>query len=200
MSSIDPWDERYRQGNLPWETREPSTELRRVVAEEKIAPCRAIDLGCGTGAHAVWLAQQGFDVVGVDLSPTAIERARARAASARVQARFIAADMLNLPDPGPLFPFFFDRGCYHIFQRDGKSAEYVKAVERLTAPAARGLVLAGNAREPQRPGPPVVTEEEFRSDWQGAFEIVWLREFRFDQNMIDTTRPLGWAGFLRKRG
>lgn len=198
MSDAAHWDDRYRWDDTPWETGHPSTELQRVIREEQLAPCRAIDLGCGTGANVVWLAQQGFDVVGVDVSPSAVERARARAANVPVQ--FLVADLLALPDPGPPFAFFFDRGCYHLFRRSGQAERYVQTVAGLVTAGGRGLVLAGNARERQQPGPPVVTEEEFRADWGPWFDVLRLREFRFDQNLVDTSRPLGWAGFLRRRG
>ena len=65
MPAID-WDEHYKSGNPPWETGQPSAELRRVVAEERIQPGAAIDLGCGSGINSIWLAQQGFDVTGAD--------------------------------------------------------------------------------------------------------------------------------------
>jgi methyl halide transferase len=194
------WDERYLKGDMPWETGNASTELQRAVQDERVAPCRAIDLGCGTGVNSVWLAQQGFDVVGVDLSSAAIEHARRRGKEAGVAVQFITADLLVLPDLGEPFAFFFDRGCYHVFRRGGQEREYVQMVQRLMTPGARGLVLAGNARERQEPGPPVVTEAEIRADWGSGFEILWLREFRFDQNLVDTSRPLGWATFLQRRG
>ena len=71
MAELEHWEERYRKGETPWDTGHPSTELQRVIREEKIRPCRAIELGCGTGNNAVWLAQQGFDVTAVDLSSLA---------------------------------------------------------------------------------------------------------------------------------
>src|SRR5262245_32283991 len=48
------WDDRYRKGDTPWETGQPSSELQRVVAEVPIHPCRVLELGCGTGASAFW--------------------------------------------------------------------------------------------------------------------------------------------------
>lgn len=199
MSDQASWDSHYTGGHAPWETGHPSLELQRVVREEAIAPCRAVDLGCGTGVNAVWLAQQGFDVVGVDFSPVAIERARARATAAQVVVPFHQADVLALPDLGAPFEFIFDRGCYHVLRRDGQARCYVDTVAGLAAPTARALVLAGNAKEPRQPGPPVVTEEEFRTDWGAHFEVLWLREFRLDRNLTDTTQPLAWAGLLRRR-
>jgi SAM-dependent methyltransferase len=169
-----------------------------VIAEEKIAPCRAIDLGCGTGTNAVWLAQQGFDAVGVDFSPLAIEAARKRAAKAGVRVQFFVADLLKTKDVRPEFKFFFDRGCYHVLRKID-AATYVRTVANWTFPNALSLVLAGNAREPMEPGPPVVSEQEFRDEWGGFFDMLWLREFRFDLSPQVPGQPLAWAGFLRRK-
>lgn len=203
MAEIEPspaerWQQRYETGDTPWDTGRPSSMLVQVVAAEKIAPCRALELGCGTGVNAVWLAQQGFDVVGVDISPRAIERARQRAAEAGVRATLQTMDVLQLGEVRPEFHFFFDRGCYHVV-RKLDAARYVRTVADWTLPGALGLVLAGNAKEPNEPGPPVVSEDEFRREWGEHFDVVWLREFRFDQPEGFPSRPLGWAGLLRRK-
>ena len=98
MSEEIKWQERYLSGDLPWDTNRPSVELQRVLREECLEPCRAIELGCGTGTNSVWLAQQGFEVVGVDLAPAAIDRARQRAAAAGVTVDFRVADVLTAED------------------------------------------------------------------------------------------------------
>ena len=197
-SEVARWDERYRTGDTPWNTGRPDEELRRVLAEEKLRPCRAVELGCGTGTNAVWLAQQGFDVTAVDISPLAVEHARERASAAGVAVRFLVADVLEpLALSGP-FGFFFDRGCYHVVRRLNVQ-RYLDTLEHITAPGALGLVLAGNAREPLDPGPPVVTEEELRTEWGRGFEIMSLREFRFDAELPDGVRPLAWSCLLRRR-
>jgi SAM-dependent methyltransferase len=198
MSDPIRWDERYVQGDTPWETGQPSSELQRVLAGLSLRPCRALELGCGTGASAVWLAQQGFDVTGIDLSPRAIERARLRADAAGVQVRFLVADVLQPPAElsGP-FDFFFDRGCYHAVRREDP-AGYLETLRRQTQQGTLGLVLAGNAREPHEPGPPVVSEEQLRAELGSLFEIVQLREFRFDQVEAVGTRFLGWSCLCRR--
>lgn len=199
MSETIRWDERYAQGDTPWETGQPSSELQRIVAEIPVCPCRALELGCGTGPSAIWLAQQGFEVTALDFSPRAIERARRRADEAGVRVHFLVADVLNPPPElaGP-FNFFFDRGCYHVVRREDPQT-YVKTICRLAGPRALGLVLAGNAREPHEPGPPVVSEEEIRNELGAFFDIVELREFRFDQSETVSTRFLGWSCLLRRR-
>jgi SAM-dependent methyltransferase len=194
MSEEIRWEERYRSGDTPWDTGKPSSELQRVLAAENIRPCRAIELGCGTGTNAVWLAQQGFDVTAVDLSSQALSRARAASEGAKVN--FVCADVLNLPDLGT-FDFCFDRGCYHVVRRTDMHG-YQHTLQRLSHAGTVALVLAGNAREPHDPGPPVVDERQIREELGQGFEIVWLREFRFDQVEGVGLQFLGWSCFLRR--
>src|SRR4029077_3030964 len=125
----------------------------------------------------------------VDISLLAIEGARERAAAASVRVRFLAADLLDPPDLGGPYGFFFDRGCYHIV-RSIDVGRYLQTLEKITRPGSLGLVLTGNANEP-RTGPPVVAEEEIRGELGGLFEIVRLREFRFDPSDSEPGRPLG---------
>jgi methyl halide transferase len=198
MTEISDWNDRYRDGNLPWDTGRPSSELQRVLSQHAIPPCRALDLGCGTGTNCVWLAQQGFEVTGIDVAPLAVERAEERARAAGVHAHFVAADILNLPDPARPFSFFFDRGCYHAVRRSAPTS-YAPAVARQLAPGATGLILAGNANEPHDPGPPVVTEQQLRDELGADFQILDLHEFRFDEAPGVPARFLGWSCLVKKR-
>ena len=61
---------------IPWNSETPPDALVGLVQEGKVLPCRTIDLGCGAGNYAIYLAGLGFDVTGVDSSPTAIKIAR----------------------------------------------------------------------------------------------------------------------------
>jgi SAM-dependent methyltransferase len=197
MTGID-WDMHYQSDRAPWETGQPSSELGRVLAEEKIGPCRVIELGCGSGINAVWLAEQGFDVTGVDFNRLAVEKAGRRASAAGVSVRFVLGDVLDLRERYDPFPFFFDRGCYHVV-RSQDVAAYVETLRRVTAPGSVGLVLTGNAKERHEPGPPVVSEAEIRAELGAAFEIVRLREFRFDSGGAIEPGPLGWSCLVRRR-
>jgi SAM-dependent methyltransferase len=192
------WNDRYRDGDLPWDTGLPSSELQLVVSRNIIRPCRALELGCGTGTNSVWLAQRGFEVTGIDVAPLAVERAEQRAHAAGVKVQFVAADVLHLPDLHGPFEFFFDRGYYHAVRRDAPG-QYAPAVAQQLASGGRGLVLAGNAREPHDPGPPVVTEDEIRDELGLAFQILDLHEFRFDEAPGVTERFLGWSCLVEKR-
>ena len=192
------WNDRYRDGNLPWDTGQPSSELQRAISQNTFQPCRALELGCGTGTNSVWLAEQGFEVTGIDLAPLAIERAQERARAAGVKVRFLVADVLHQPDLNEPFAFFFDRGCYHAVRREAPQ-QYAPTVAQQLASGGRGLILAGNAREPHDPGPPVVTEKEIRDELGLAFQILDLHEFRFDEAPGVAERFLGWSCLVQKR-
>lgn len=198
QSEQEHWDSRYRAGDLPWDTGRPSAELIRRLKAFPGKPCRAIEFGCGAGTNAIWLAQQGFDVTAIDISPRAIEQAMARAKLAGAKVRFECADATNLPDMGPPFEFLFDRGCYHAVRRSNAEG-ILRSLERVAAPGAIGVVLTGNAKEERKPGPPAVSEETIRKELGRGFEILSLDEFRFDQDEPDGKPPLGWSVLLRKK-
>src|SRR5690349_11870900 len=111
------WNASYANSNTPWDSGVPSQYLEGFITEGRVKPCRALELGCGTGTNAVYLAQQGFDVTAVDLSPIALERAREKAARAKVKVNFVEGDVTALPDLGGTFPFVFDRGTYHVVRK-----------------------------------------------------------------------------------
>lgn len=198
MADID-WDMHYQGGQPPWETGQPSAELNRVIAEENIQPCRVIELGCGSGINAVWLAQQGFEVTAIDFNSLAIEKARQRAAAAGAKVRFEKDDVLRLAEDYGRFPFFFDRGCYHAVRHIDVRA-YLRTLERVTAPGTLGLLLTGNARcpSPEGQGPPVVSAEELHAELEPVFEIVRLREFYFDAIGAEGAPPLAWSCLVRR--
>jgi 2-polyprenyl-3-methyl-5-hydroxy-6-metoxy-1,4-benzoquinol methylase len=191
------WEERYKVGDIPWDTGEPSKELERTIREHGIHPSRAIELGCGTGTNAIWLAQQGFDVTAVDFSSLALEKARQKATESDVRVQFLQADVLNSLAIQEQFPFFFDRGCYHVVRRVSVG-KFLETLELICEPGALGLILTGNAKEPHEPGPPVVSEADLRSELGRIFEIVRLREFRFDQAEKVGVRFLGWSCLVRR--
>jgi len=154
-------------------------------------------LGCGLGTNAIYLAGKGFDVTGIDVAPTALSRAEEKARKAGVKVRWLLADVLAPPELDP-FDLIYDRGCYHGVRRQSAAA-YVNAVCRLSRPGTRLLLLAGNANEAGRGGPPPVKEEEFRGDFSESFDFEWLRETRFDTRNSAAKGALAWSALLRRK-
>ena len=203
MSDAPPnWDERYAEQNTPWDTGNPSTELQRILGEFDVPRARALELGCGTGTNAIFLAQQGFEVTAVDISSLAIEKAQGKAAQAGVDVALLAADLANMSDIGPPFSFVFDRGVYHTCRRDNLNG-FVETLRKTLAPGGLYLTIAGNANEvrPNEEGPPRVTVEEIARELASWLDLVQLREMRFDRAIIDghPERPLGWSALFRRR-
>ncbi|MFO0877455.1 MAG: class I SAM-dependent methyltransferase [Gemmataceae bacterium] len=197
---LDPqhWEVQYEAGGEPWETGRPSSELQRVLSEYRLRPCAALEFGCGTGNSAVWLAQQGFQVTAIDLSPLAIRQARQRALIAGVCVDFRVGDVTNPSTILAGFEFFFDCGCYHAV-RQANGPGYLHTLVHTLRPGAHGLVLLGNAGEPaDEIGPPVLTEQQVRAEWNQHFDILHLRPFRFDARHADEKHYLGWSCWLQK--
>ena len=69
MNKTTDFDERYRKGDLPWDTGRQDKNLELVIKEQTITPCHTLEFGAGTGTDAIWLAQKGFKVTALDISP-----------------------------------------------------------------------------------------------------------------------------------
>lgn len=199
MANVDRnWDQRYHTGDLPWDSGLPSRELQRVLAEQGITPCRALELGCGTGTNAVELARRGFDVTAVDCAPRALEIARQKADSAGVQVNWMLADVQNFGAGLPPFEFIFDRGCYHCCRRVDL-AGYQATLQNVSHPGTRMLCLAGNVGEQSDSGIPKVSAEELDHELGPLFEVIVRRPFHF-QDAGGAEGPLGWSSFMVRRG
>lgn len=192
------WDERYVRGDTPWDSGRPSAELARVLAEFDIPRGRAIELGCGSGTNAIFLAEQGFEVTAVDCSETALAEARRKADAARVFVDWIAADVQRFGRGLPPADFVFDRGCYHCCRRVDL-AGYLETHRYLTRPGTWCLVLAGNPNDGVEGGPPRVTALELLGELGGLYDLKQLRAFYFE-DAGGERGPLGWSCLMQRPG
>ncbi|MBI4664678.1 MAG: class I SAM-dependent methyltransferase [Verrucomicrobia bacterium] len=195
---LERWDSAYRSDGRPaWDTGRPSGELKRLVEDGTLQPCRVIELGCGTGTTSIYLASRGFTVTAADIAPTALRLAEMKAEKSGARVNWLLADVLAMPELRP-FDLVFDRGCYHGVRRQNARA-YVETLKRLTRPGSRVLILAGNANEPKpHYGPPRVAEEEVRSDFAPWFQFDSLREIRFDVADPQQKGALAWSILMQR--
>jgi SAM-dependent methyltransferase len=184
------WDQRYRDRATPWDSGLPSKELRKILGEIVVPRGHALDLGCGSGTNAVFLAEQGFRVTGVDCSPTALELARQKMTRGGVEVEWIEADVQRWGAGRAPYDLVFDRGCYHCCRRTDREG-YLETIRNVTKTGTLLVLLAGNADEAVE-GPPRVTAAELCTELEPLFQIRSLHPFRFE-DPDEVEGPLGWS-------
>jgi SAM-dependent methyltransferase len=132
------YDAWYRFGTPPW-VGPARPELVGLVESGALSPGRALDLGCGTGDNAVFLARHGFDVTAVDFAPAAIAAARAKADQAGVDVKFLVDDLTRLTAVRGRFDLLVDYGTFDDLSA-GQRAAYVRQVVPRADEGARFLL------------------------------------------------------------
>ncbi len=174
------WNESYASGQLPWDTGQPEPLLVEFVTSGAVTPGPTLEIGAGTGTNAIWLAERGFDVLGVDVSPVAVERAHAKMDGRALRCRFAAWDFLAAPLPDGPFQFVFDRGCFHVFDEPGERQRFAAQVAAALAPGGLWLSMIGSTEGPPREvGPPRRSAREVALAIEPVLEIVELRSAEF---------------------
>jgi SAM-dependent methyltransferase len=139
-------------------------------------PASTLEIGAGTGTNAIWLAERGFDVLGVDVSPLAVERAHAKMEGRTLRCRFATLDFLAAPPSEGPFQFVFDRGCFHVFDEPGERQRFAAQVAAVLTPGGLWLSLIGSTEGPSREvGPPRRSARDVTLAIEPALEIVELR-------------------------
>ncbi|WP_261345346.1 class I SAM-dependent methyltransferase [Thalassoroseus pseudoceratinae] len=190
------WDKRYRTGDMPWDSGLPSRELLRVLDEQAIPPGSALELGCGTGTNAVALAERGFHVTAVDLSPTALEFAQKKADANGVSVNWQCGDITDLSFVETPFDFLFDRGCYHCVRKIDLPG-FQETVLSACRQGTQLLMITGNSNAPGSGGPPRLSADEIRTDWSEWFDIGFLREIHLE-DAGGVEGPLAWSCLMTR--
>jgi len=167
-----------------------------MIESGAIAPGRVLEVGCGTGTNAIYLAQHGFEVVGVDIAPLAIENARARAQG---RCRFETVDFLNEAPPGGPFEFVFDRGCFHVFDEHHERARFAQNVAAGLVDGGVWLSLIGSTEGPPRArdaGPPRRSARDVMNAIEPSLEIL---QFRSNEFGVCGEQLKAWRCLSRKR-
>lgn len=189
------WNESYASGELPWDTGQPEPVLVEFVDSGRVRPCSTLEIGAGTGTNAIWMAERGFDVLGVDVSSVAVEKAQAKMGARALRCRFTAGDFLDAAPPGGPFEFVFDRGCFHMFDGPGERERFAAQVAATLAPGGLWLSLIGSTEGPPREsGPPRRTAREVMHAVEPVLEIVEFRSGEFHGHGAKA-----WVCVARKR-
>lgn len=137
----DVWDNFYnntKSSDIKWETGAPDHTLIDYLKSN--SPPTALDIGCGIGTNAVFMAQQGIRVTAFDIAHKAIKIAKAQAKYRNVLVDFYELDMLAGDIPNAPFDFIYDRGCFHLFTDDAMRS-YLEKIALVLAPGGTWLCL-----------------------------------------------------------
>lgn len=151
------WDLAYQDGSYRehWDAPGVPPELAALVEGSLLTPgATVVDVGCGSGLEAVYLATEGFRVLGIDLSPSALARARRRGLEQPVEAAWCVGRARTLPLGDETVDLLLDRGCFHLLEPETRPP-YAAELARILRPG--GLFLLRGARQDD--------------EWRGVFGL-----------------------------
>ncbi len=192
-----PWDASYDDGPAPWDTGGPQPAVVRLADAGGFAG-RVLDAGCGTGENALHLAARGLSVLGVDVAPTAVARAREEAAARGLDVGFEVADALDLGCLGRVFETVLDCGLFHTFDSDERR-DYVASLAAVTRPGGR-LHLLCFSDVGAGLGPHPVSEQDLRAAFpdSSGWRVEALRPERCLTRFHGEAGAPAWLATLRR--
>jgi SAM-dependent methyltransferase len=185
----------YRVGFAPWDGHKlPARLVELVEGKDALPPGRAIDLGCGTGDSAIYLARHGWQPVGVDFVARALKTALAKSEAAHAEVRWVRADVTRLREAGvgDGFGLLVDNGLFHLLSDEARGA-YVREVTAIAAPGAT-LILTGFLPGRRGPGPRGVDGATIDRWFQPGWELVAVDE----SNRSPAGEQLHWYELRRR--
>ncbi len=218
------WDAAYTAAAPPpWDIDRPQPTIVGL-AESGLLSGRVLDAGCGTGEHALLAASYGAGATGIDVSPAAIDRARAKAAERGLDVRFEVADVLDAAaldaaaldaaaldaagqDPGAAgperlgqaFDVIIDCGVFHVFSDDDRP-RYVASLTRALRPGGTLYLMCFSDRQPGDFGPRRVRQDELRAAFSDGWAVQSITASTLEIRPIgDTTRAQAWLAVLTRR-
>jgi SAM-dependent methyltransferase len=167
----------YRSGTPAWDIDGPQPAVAALAEAGRISGS-VLDVGCGTGENALYLAGLGLAVTGVDAAPTAIQRAREKAVTRGLAADFRVADALRLAALGREFDAAIDCGLFHTFT-DADRPAYERSIHGVLRPGGSLFVLCFSDAEPGGWGPRRVTQAEIRETFGAGWTVEEIVATRF---------------------
>lgn len=164
------FEESYTAGvAAPWDIGRPQAAFAEL-AESGELHGRVLDVGCGTGEHALAAASIGLEAFGVDVAPTAIRLAKEKAAKRGLVVQFVEHDALDLASIGKTFETVLDCGLFHTFGDDERK-EFVESLASVTVAGAKYHMLCFSDAEPGEWGPRRVTKGEIEASFADGWRV-----------------------------
>ncbi len=173
-----------------WDIGAPQPAFQ-TLAETGAIVGRVLDVGCGTGEHALMAAALGCDATGVDLAQTAIAAARKKGLQRNLKARFEVLDALRLPSLGEQFDTGLDSGLFHVLDPESRVA-FAKGLRAVIQTGGRYYILCFSDLQPGTWGPYRISQEDLRNAFQTGWAIESIEPSRF----LVRTLPHGALAWL----
>jgi ubiquinone/menaquinone biosynthesis C-methylase UbiE len=176
----------------PWDIGHPQRAVVDLQESRHLAG-RILDVGCGTGENAIYLADNGCDVVGIDFTPRAIEIAQVKAFERDVDVEFLVGDVLELDYHfrEAEFDAVLDSGLFHTLT-DEERPLYVEQVARVLRPGGSYFMLCFSVKQPGMTGPRRMSVSEITEVFQERFHLNYIRDVIYESNVHDS----GAKGYL----
>lgn len=190
------WDEIYSRHNLdeiPWHSDKPDQELIDLIENKKIRPDSVLDIGCGAGTDAIYLASKGCKVTAIDVSHEALRIAQERAGKAGVEINFIAGNFLDIEFHNESFDFINDRGFFHHINPGSREKIAIKINNLLKSNGYYYLRCWSDKEEESNQGPYRISKDEIKNTFSEFFKIGKIKDFRFSGK-----GARGYACLMRK--
>lgn len=175
--------------------RQLTTAFVRLADQGRLTG-RLLDAGCGTGENALLAASRGAHVTGIDVAPTAIARARAKASERGLTARFEAADALDLGHLRPTADTVIDSGVFHVFGDDDRT-RYVASLAAVLRPGGTCYLMCFSDRQPGTWGPRRVSPDELRAAFSDGWAVESITPGTFEINPVHgMTQVQAWQAAI----
>ena len=185
----------FYAGTPPWDIGRPQPAFLEL-AEEGALLGRVLDVGCGTGEHALMAAGLGLEATGIDAAPTAIAIARGKARDRGLTARFLVWDALQLASLGEQFDTVLDSGLFHVFD-DADRVRYVHSLRAVIPTGGRYYLLCFSDRQPSGFGPRRVSQQEIRASFGDGWRVESIQAATMDIT-LDPAGARAWHAAITR--
>jgi SAM-dependent methyltransferase len=182
-------------GTPPWDIGRPQPAFLELADSGAIRG-RVLDVGCGTGEHALMAACRGLDATGIDAAAAAMAIAERKARERGLTARFLVHNAVELASLDEGFDTVLDCGLFHVFENDDR-ARFVESLRAVIPGGGRYYLLCFSDRQPGDWGPRRVTHEEITANFTDGWRIDAIDDARIDMT-IDPNGARAWRAAITR--